>query len=260
MNYLSEYFRRAGFEVVEDAAAADYRIEGQYSAHFLKVIQFEGVPVAHTYEGSARISIRKGAEEVERAEVTDFRKDGILAPGVPEDQVAVLEMRRHLAKVLWSKVYHQGKTFSEPEVPALLESLAREPGATPVQGESVLKSLVAKRLAAVPYLLEALSDERPVQAAIAYPGVTVENPEKLHVYHLADKALEEIFQKVSRMELETPAKTRFLIIRGWENEWRKFCPSYRESPRRPKEAAEKDGAKLAPPVSGDAAKGKEAKS
>jgi hypothetical protein len=62
----------------------------------------------------------------------------------------------------------------------------------------------------------------------AYPGLKV--PTDLKIYHLADKTLEEIFQKVSRMELKTPPQLRFYIIAGWENEWRRFCKPFRESP------------------------------
>ena len=59
---------------------------------------------------------------------------------------------------------------------------------------------------------------------------------RLRVYHAADKALEEIFQKVSRMKPEiTPddpehERLRRRILRGWENEWKRFCKPLAESP------------------------------
>jgi hypothetical protein len=53
---------------------------------------------------------------------------------------------------------------------------------------------------------------------------------------MADKVLEEIFQKVSRMSLETDARTRLVIVKGWENEWARFCPSFAALQARQREA------------------------
>jgi hypothetical protein len=234
--YLAEYFRRAGFEVAHRCEDGDHRVEGDFEAKFVEAIEFKGQDIAHKYAGSLRLAVlaKGAAQELERVDVPEFFKDGIQRPGEPEDRIAVLEMRRHLAKVAWGRLFLEGKVFADPEIPALLASLAADDSEkeAPIQAEAVLKALVAKRLAAVPYLLEALTDERIVRVNARYPGLTAENAQQLRVYHLADKALEEIFQKVSRMDLETPTKARFAMIRGWEGEWARFCPSFRDSPGR----------------------------
>jgi len=252
-NYLAEYFRRAGFEVVAPEEA-QYRIEGHYEARFHSAIVFKEQTIAHKYVGSARVRVLgkkgKGTEgDLEVVEVPEFFADGIQSPDTPEERVAVLEMRRRLAKVIWERLYHTGKTFAHPEVPRLITSLTVDnPEAeVPVRADDVLQALVSKRFQAVPYLIEALSDEREVRVEAKYPGLTLANLDKLRVHHLADKALEEIFQKVSRMDLQTPTRARFRIIKGWEKEWERFCPPYRESPER--RAALK---KPAGPASGEA--------
>ena len=96
--------------------------------------------------------------------------------------------------------------------------------------EDVIARLVARGLSIVPYMLEALADTRSVVMRSSYPGLNEKNRSELKVFHIADKVLEEIFQKVSRMGLATTAKGRFRIMKGWEHEWRRFCPPLRNSP------------------------------
>src|SRR6185503_7907703 len=133
--------------------------------------------------------------------------------GEEEDTRAVVQMRRLLAKTIWESLYHRGATLGDPEIPALISSFSQDDpdSEAPVLARDILKSLIAKRFAAVPYLLDALTDERPVRVAAQYPGLSAINADKLRIYHLADKALEEIFQKVSRLDLETQPKARFRI-------------------------------------------------
>ncbi len=234
-NYLAEYFRRAGFEVAARPEDGERRIEGKFRAEFVEAIVFEGKPLVHKYKGTVDMSVRgKGGEELEKVDEPGFFKDGILKPEYPEDHYAVLEMRRHLAKIIWERLFHAGKTFTDPEIPSLVATLAADDSEkeAPVQADDVLKALVKRRFDAVPYLLDFLTDEREVRVNAHYPGLTPQNAGKLRIYHIADKALEEIFQKVSRMDLETPSKARFAIIQGWENEWRRFCPTFRDSPQR----------------------------
>ena len=237
--YLAEYLRRAGFDVVTDPAAALFLIRGAFAAAFKEALTFQGQEIAHKYRASLSLTLSKSGAlgPIASVEIPEFFKEGVLTPGVPEDQVVALELRRHLAKIAWDELYLTGKALGDPEIPALLASLAADDplNEAPVQAKNVVQALVGKRLAAVPSLLDALTDERIVRVNTVYPGLTSATADKLRVYHIADRALEEIFQKVSRMTLETPPKHRFVVIKGWENEWRRFCPSFRNSPQRTKE-------------------------
>ncbi len=233
--YISEYFRRAGFQVASRPEDAEYLIQGSFRAKYLKDMTFLDQALAHEYSGDVNLTVRgKREEELENVEVQDFLKVGILSRKDREkepDEALITDMRRHLAKIVWERLYYTGKVFADKEIPILISSLASDDleSEAPLQADHAIKALVARRLEAVPYLLEALSDERMVRVNARYPGLTIQNADSLRIYHIADKALEEIFQKVSRMNLETPANLRFLIIRGWENEWKRFCPSFRES-------------------------------
>ncbi|MGH7378211.1 MAG: hypothetical protein ACRD2T_10365, partial [Thermoanaerobaculia bacterium] len=136
-NYLAEYFRRAGFEVAPEPQGVKYRIEGTFEARFDHPITFQGQTLFHTYKGTARVSVlpplapgeASGSgpvEPLEVVEVPDFLTDGAVDPGVPEEQVAVLEMRRRMAKIIWERLFHVGKVFADPETPLLLASLASD--------------------------------------------------------------------------------------------------------------------------------------
>jgi len=239
--YLAEYLRRAGFEVVANPAEAVYRFEGSFEAKFLEAIIFRGQTLAHKYKGKASLALRRGEGPVlEPIEIPEIYTEGVQIPPEEakkrheeEDTRAVHQMRRLLAKNVWETLYHRGSTLGDPEIPGLISSLSLDDpdNEAPVLGKDILKALTAKRFGAVPYLLDALTDDRPVRVTAQYPGLSAFNADKLRIYHLADKALEEIFQKVSRMDLETPAEARFIIMKGWQNEWKKFCPSYRNSPQ-----------------------------
>src|SRR5207249_594451 len=153
-------------EVVKDAGAARYRLRGTYDAKFSRVIELQGTPIAHKYVGRVRLGIEEAGKpgEVDAVEVPEFFADGVLEQGVPEDQVAVYEMRRRLAKIVWDRLRTSGKVFSDPDIPALLSSLSsdEQEREAPTRAEDIVKKLSARRFSAVPYLLDALTDTRQV--------------------------------------------------------------------------------------------------
>lgn len=225
-NYLGEYLRRAGFRVLKDPAKARYRIRGRISTIFDKELILQDRIIAWKYAGSAAVDLldanAKSLQKVSLPEV--FRLN------VKNEKSAIWDLRRYLAHMIYSELCLKGKVLGNSEIVGLIESLAidsfdREED---VEAGVVIGKLADHGLEAVPYLLQALTDTRPVMANAKYPNLEV--PTDLKIYHLADKALEEIFQKVSRLELKTPARLRFYIIAGWENEWRRFCRPFRESP------------------------------
>lgn len=238
--YLSEYFRRAGYPIVGAPEKAVYRVEGSFRARYLEELVFRGQRIALKFRSSAFLVILdRAGKELGRVDIPELDGEGILprkksadGKGPPEESNAVRDLRREMAKLLWDHLFHRVDPFRDPEIPALISSLAQDPLESEgvMDANEVIQRLAARRLEAVPYLLDALSDERNVMVSAEYPGLTTINSEKLRIYHIADKALEEIFQKVSRMNLDTPRKYRYVIIRGWENEWKRFCKPFRESP------------------------------
>ena len=225
-NYLSEYLRRAGYRILENPARARYRISGRISTVFDTELILRNKIIAWKYAGSIVVKLRdingKVLQEITIPEV--FRLN------VKNEKSAIWDLRRYLAHIIYTGLCLEGKVLTNKEVVDLIESLAVDSfdRVEDIEAAGVIEKLADHGLEAVPYLLHALTDTRTVMVKARYPKLEV--PTDLKIYHLADKTLEEIFQKVSRLELKTPARLRFYIIAGWENEWRRFCKPFRESP------------------------------
>jgi hypothetical protein len=233
-NYLQEYLRRAGHPIVARPEDAVYRVEVGVQAEFDKELMVNGRRVAYKYGGSSSVRVLgRDGRELEKLEIPQVFRE---SAGSEED--ALLQLDRYMAKVVWDNLFHKGSSLGNGKIIALLNSLAiegaaqpeGEPETGPLTAEQIIASLVDLGLEAVPYLLDALIDDRIVRVESKYPGLKGRNLDDLKIYHLADKALEEIFQKVSRMSLDTSDAQRFRIIAGWANEWRRFCKPFRESP------------------------------
>ena len=236
--YLQEYLRRAGFTIAASPEESRYRIEGEAFSEHYKDLKVQGQTVAYKVRAdcSAAVLSREG-EELEAFEIPAVYREN-----VKSEESAFLHLRRYVAKLLWDRLRADGGVFSDPEVTRLVTALCVTPPAAvastpehavPATTEGVIARLADRGLPVVPYMLEALSDTRPVVMPSSYPGLSEENRSELTVCHIADMVLEEIFQKVSRMSLAITAKERFRIISGWEQEWRRFCPPFRDSPHAP---------------------------
>lgn len=225
-NYLGEYLRRAGYRIVENPAKARYRVSGKISTIFDTELILRNKIIAWKYAGTITAKLQdangKVLQEIDIPEV--FRLN------VKSEKSAIWDLRRFLAHIIYSEICLKGAELTNGRIVKLIESLAVDSfdQVEDIEASAVVEKLAGHGLEAVPYLLQALTDTRTVMVKAAYPGLKV--PTDLKIYHLADKTLEEIFQKVSRMELKTPPQLRFYIIAGWENEWRRFCKPFRESP------------------------------
>lgn len=240
-NYMKEYFRRAGHPVVESSQDAEYRIRATVESQYNRAIRFRDQVIAHRVRGTAEIVVEDSEQkELERFAVPETYQEAAL-----EEDRAFLTLQRYIAHLLWSHVFQRGSTFADPAIRDLLSTLTiqNQGDSQPPTTEEIVEKLADRGLEAVPYLLEALSDTNTVQIPSHYPGLEETGPDALKVFHIADKALEEIFQKVSRLPLEAPPRVRFLVTKAWEAEWRRFCKSYRESPasRGERNESERDG-------------------
>ncbi len=234
--YLEEYLRRAGHPIVENPRDAKYEIEGSFDAQFVTVIRVLDRAAGYRYKGAASIRLLAASG----VELEAYPLPELLEENVKSEDSTVLNLRRRVAKIFWDQLMFQGKTLSNPDVVLQLGLLPLQPNKDePVTTEEVVKQLAEIGFPAVPYLIEALTDNRSVRIPASYPGLTGRSDD-LRVFHIADKALEEIFQKVSRMSLDIAAedprslKLRQVIVRGWEKEWRRFCKPYAESPNAPR--------------------------
>jgi len=246
-NYIQEYFRRAGHPISSKPEEASFRVEGTFRAQFHSRIELLDRVIGYRCRGSAEIRVLdRTGKEIEKFEVPELIEESSRSV-----DAAFLQIERHMAKLLWEHIRYGGKALSNQTVVMLLAALTAEgiveedlgvgavegPRTEPLTTEQVVSRLADIGFPAVPYLLDAMTDERVVRLDSGYPGLKGRNLEDLRVYHIADKALEEIFQKVSRMGLDVTAddvehhRLRRVILLGWENEWRRFAKAFRESPQ-----------------------------
>jgi hypothetical protein len=232
-NYVKAYLLRAGFPIVESDAGPSLSITGTVRAAFRDEILSLGRVVGWRYRASASIAVfdREG-KELAKIDLPEFFQENARS-----EFSAALQVRRYLAKLLWDELLSKRDILGRPEVLGVLDGLCMEAGTTefgdspaseaPETVEEVVKVVADSGLKAVPYLLEALSDERTVRLPTKIASLQSRDPDRVKVFHVADKILEEIFQKVSRLPLECTREERFAVTAGWEGEWARFCPPYR---------------------------------
>lgn len=247
-NYIKAYLRRAGHPTVERPEDAAIRVGGEAKLSFHSELTALGRTVGWKYRGEAAFrAIGKDGRDLGSFEIPELYQENVRS-----EESAVTDARRYLAKIAWDNLYGKGTILGSPRVVLLIGALVieesdtlglTESGPSPRTAEGIVSALAGIGFEAVPYLLDAMTDERIVRIPSSYPGLAGRNLEDLKVYHIADKALEEIFQKVSRLDLDTPFRARRVILKGWELEWKRFCPSFADpqgpdrEERSPKDAA-----------------------
>jgi hypothetical protein len=240
--YLQAYLQRAGFPVVESPKDAALLIEGTVELKFHAELTAFGRDVGWKYRGQGSFLVRNPQGQ----DRGSFEIPEVFRESVKSEESAALQARRYVAKVAWDNLFHRKTALSNQKVEALLNALAVEGGAENLEREGyvdrvesteeVVNALADVGFPAVPYLLEAMTDDRPVRMPSSYPGVADRGANALRVFHIADKALEEIFQKVSRLGLDTEYKLRMLVLKGWEHEWKRFCPPFAQFSKQQEEA------------------------
>jgi hypothetical protein len=232
-NYLKAYLQRAGFPIVLSSDRPPFSITGTVRVGFHDEIRALDRVVGWRYRAAGSIVIfdREG-KELAKIDIPEF-----LQENARSEVSAALQVRRYLSKLLWDDLFARRNVLGRSDVPRRLDALSVEPGTTefeeagdpqtPDTVEDVVRSVADAGLGAVPYLLEYLSDERTVRLPTKIAALQSSDPERVKVFHVADKILEEIFQKVSRLPLGCTREERFTVTAGWEGEWARFCPSFR---------------------------------
>ena len=154
----------------------------------------------------------KGAEA--RFEKYSFPEP--LLDGRIEAKLAKRDIRRKAATIM-AKNLTGGELLGNPEIPPLLDAL-QDPY-EPRSFNEIEAEIVLHGLAAVPFLLEALTDTRAVRPQGAYPGLEDFNRGELKVYHIADHALSVILRRDAALDLLSTNSRRLNVITGWTWAW-----------------------------------------
>lgn len=201
---------------------ARYRFEGRLSATFHQRLTMElgGVEqlLEHQwlaeFEGTLTDRGEEGSDAKERTEVFAFPEP--LLNGRTDEELARRDIRRRSATIIARDVT-RGEILGQPRIAGLLDALL-DPF-DPRTFDEIERDLVDEGLPAVPYLLDALADERAVRLEGTYPGLEEWNREELKVHHIADRALSEILGRTAGLDLLSTKERRLRVIIGWTWAW-----------------------------------------
>lgn len=214
-----------GFQQASSEADARFVITGKVTCTYLQETRFEfegqGVTLEHQFEGQLDCKLvdkktpaPSGSEDRFRTERFSFPEPLVNGRNRIED--AERDIRRRVATILSSNIAG-GEILGRPEIKGLIDALGDQYETRTFN--QILEKLVEHRVDAIPYLLETLSDERPVRLSGEYPGLEDWNKDSLRYYHIADKGLEEIFQQFSGMNLEAGEDELIAIQLAWTWAW-----------------------------------------
>ena len=222
---LSRSLAYHGFEVVPGAEKekARYHLTGELDCDFHHLLTFEMAgnvrELEHQWKAEFELTLLdRGASlssaDDDRTEVLSFPEPMINGRSDPKD--AEKDIRRK-ASTDMARRLSRGKILGVPEVAQLIDAWT-DPF-EPRTFNDVQVELISYGYAAVPYLLEALTDKRKVEGEGRYPGLADFNREELKLYHLADETLAEILNKQPVLDLLSTEKLRIRVVTGWSWHW-----------------------------------------
>jgi len=200
---------------------ARYLVEGRLACTFHKELKMTLGEVEQLLEHQwlAEFSLTltdRGPTGKEPAEVETFAFPEPLRHGRTDPELARRDIRRKAATTM-AKSLLGGRILGDPQVRQLLDAL-QDPF-DPRRFEEIEREIVALGPRAVPYLLEALLDTRPVRMVGSYPDSEKFDPEDLKVYHLADRMLSELLSRRAALDLLSTETRRLQVITGWTWAW-----------------------------------------
>ncbi len=139
-----------------------------------------------------------------------------LMDGRRDPTAAKRDIRRRAATDMAMRLT-RGELLGNPEIPQLLDALL-DPY-EPRTFNEIEEDLVTQGPAAVPYLIQALTDVRTVRPAGVYLDLKEFNKEELKVYHLADHALSAILDRAEGLDLLSTKDRRLNVITAWSWVW-----------------------------------------
>jgi len=203
------------------ASEARYRVEGRLTCTYHKELKMTLGEVEqlleHQWLAEFALTVTdrgpegKGPEDVESFSFPEPMRNGRTDP-----ELARRDIRRRAATDM-AKTIGRGRIIGDAEVRQLLDAL-QDPY-DPRGFDEIERDIVALGARAVPYLLEALLDTRPVRMVGSYPDLEKFDPEDLKVYHLADRMLSDLLSRHAALDLLSTETRRLQVITGWTWAW-----------------------------------------
>ncbi|MGE4618398.1 MAG: hypothetical protein AAEJ04_01160 [Planctomycetota bacterium] len=209
-----------GFQLVA-REKADYIIEGTMTCDYFQALTFDfqgsSQHLEHQYHGKFVGHLISGLADGEVVQDLTFPEP--LMNGRTQMELAQRDIRRRSATIVAENLL-RGKVLGDPEVRGLLDSLTDSlDGRFYNQIQDEITQIGAR---AVPYLLEALRDEREVSLEGTYQGFPDLAAGELKVYHIADLILRDILDRDSGLDPLSSDEYLMRIRTGWQWMWEDF--------------------------------------
>lgn len=209
-----------GFELAPKDEAR-FRVEGGLTCTFHQELMMHLGEVSQLLENqwNAEFTVTltdRGPELSGPGDTESFTFPEPMMNGRTDPELARRDIRRRAATKMIEHLV-TGRMFSDPAVAQLLNAL-QDPY-DPRLFNEIEAEIIALGPHAVPHLLIALTDKRPVRPLGEYPGLESAEPDDLKVYHLADRMLSEILGRYPGLDIVSTDDRRMQVITGWTWAW-----------------------------------------
>ena len=203
-----------GFELVEEGH--EYLLSGELNCDFFQdlTFDFQGSSQHLEYQYHARFS--GGIRDAQGREIQDLSFPEPMMNGRTDLALAQRDIRRRAATLIGSRTVG-GATLGNVQIKGLLDALTDS-----LDGRKwnvIVGELTAAGAPAVPYLLDALGDERSIQLPGSYPGFEDLKVGDLKIYHAADLALRDILDRDSFLDPDSTEDYLHRVRTAWLWVW-----------------------------------------
>ena len=203
-----------GFDLVEENY--DFQVTGNLQCDYFQDLTFDfqgsSQHLEHQYHGRFTGALK----DASGSNLQDLSFPEPLMNGRTDLALAQKDIRRRAASLIGGRLV-TGTALGNPEIQGLLDALTDE-----LDGRTyneIVRQMVTLGAPAVPYLLDALRDDRPIQLSGTYPGF--ENLQKgdLKIYHAADLALRDLLDRDSYLDPDSTEDYLHRVRTAWLWVW-----------------------------------------
>ncbi|MAJ27870.1 hypothetical protein CBD41_00525 [bacterium TMED181] len=203
-----------GFELVDEGA--EYLVTGELKCDYFQALTFDfqgsSQHLEHQYYGRFSGLLM----DADGKELQDLSFPEPMMNGRTDLALAQKDIRRRAATLIGGRLVG-GAVLGKPKIQGLLDALT-----DPLDGRTwneIVRELTVSGATAVPYLLDALRDDRPVLLSGSYPGYTDLEEGELKIFHIADLALRDILDKDSFLDPDSTEDYLHRVRTAWLWVW-----------------------------------------
>ena len=203
-----------GFEIVEEDE--EFLITGELKCDYFQALTFDfqgsSQHLEHQYYGRFSGMLK----DANGKNLQDLSFPEPMMNGRTDLALAQKDIRRRAATLIGGRLVG-GAVLGNRQIQGLLDALT-----DPLDGRTwneIVRELTVSGATAVPYLIDALRDERPIQLPGAYPGFADLEAGELKIFHAADLALRDILDRDSYLDPDSTEDYLHRVRTAWLWVW-----------------------------------------